>query len=67
MSAVKAELEKFKAELSEVKEKFAAVSAEPTSERTLPFAKNEAKASDIEDALNADRIKMALNQIKNKK
>ena len=67
MSAVKAELEKFKAELSEVKEKFAKVSEEPAGERTLPFAKNEAKANDIEDALNADRIKMALNQIKNKK
>jgi hypothetical protein len=67
MSAVKAELEKFKAELSEVKEKFAAVSAEPASEKTLPFAKGETKTNDLENAANADRIKMAINQIKNKK
>jgi hypothetical protein len=65
MSAVMAEVNVLKEELKLAKEEFART---PASTKTLPIPTPTVNHSfDIESAANADRIKLALEQIKNKK
>jgi len=74
VSEVKDEMGKLRDEMKALESKMTAMSEAPAAEPTLTStgkkmgsAKRGFKAFNVEESLNADRIKMALEQIKNKK
>ena len=71
---VKDEMKKLRDEMKAMEDKMTAMSASPAAEPTLtstgkktPTTKRGFKAFNVEESLNADRIKMALDELKNKK
>jgi uncharacterized coiled-coil protein SlyX len=74
VSEVKDEMAKVKEEMAALKDKVEKMEALPAAEPTktstgkkMGAAKRGFKAFNVEESLNADRIKMALAEIKNKK
>lgn len=69
--AMKEEMGKMKEKMAELEEKVAAMYDAPAAESTKmtssPAPKAKFAAFNVEEAANASRIKLALNQIKNKK
>jgi len=71
---VKDEMKKLRDEMKAMEDKMTAMSASPAAEPTLtstgkktPTTKRGFSAFNVEESLNADRIKMALAELKNKK
>ena len=74
VSEVKDEMAKMVTKMAELEDKVSAIEAAPAAEKTLASTgktmstpKRGFKAFNVEESLNADRIKMALSELKNKK
>jgi len=74
VSEVKDEMAKMVTKMAELEDKVSAIEAAPAAEKTLASTSKTMtstgrgfKAFNVEESLNADRIKMALSELKNKK
>jgi len=74
VSEVKDEMAKMVTKMAELEDKVSAIEAAPAAEKTLASTGKKMtstsrgfKAFNVEESLNADRIKMALSELKNKK